>query len=140
MAGQGHSIPYSLRCSAPISPQAAEAVGISQEELGFLADLHRTAIGHARSDTLLRLCASLGVSAEELFEGLSWTPAQYTRGSSSLPVGGEPEHGEADEDSDAGRLPTPRKRVPGWPPVRLPVRGGLGASWPPDDGDLSHLR
>jgi transcriptional regulator with XRE-family HTH domain len=64
-----------------------DAAGVSQEELGFLADLHRTAIGQlergqriARSDTLLRLCASLGVSAEELFKGLSWTPAQYTRG------------------------------------------------------------
>ena len=64
-----------------------EAVGISQEDLGFMADLHRTAVGQlergervARSDTLLRLCGSLGVSAEELFKGLRWTPAQHTSG------------------------------------------------------------
>jgi transcriptional regulator with XRE-family HTH domain len=64
-----------------------EAVGISQEELGYMADLHRTAIGQlergqrvARSDTLLRLCGCLGVPAEELFRGLSWTPARYTAG------------------------------------------------------------
>ena len=75
-----------------------EAAGVSQEELGFLADLHRTAIGQlergqriARSDTLLRLCTSLGVSAEELFEGLRWTPAQYTRGQLVIAVRKEPE-------------------------------------------------
>jgi transcriptional regulator with XRE-family HTH domain len=64
-----------------------ERLGVSQEELGFMADLHRTAVGQlergervARSDTLLRLCGCLGVSAEELFIGLSWTPASYMSG------------------------------------------------------------
>jgi transcriptional regulator with XRE-family HTH domain len=62
-------------------------LGLSQEELGFMADLHRTAVGQlergertARSDTLLRLCGCLGVTAEELFKGLSWSPARYTSG------------------------------------------------------------
>ncbi len=61
--------------------------GISQEELGFMADLHRTAIGHlergervARTDTLVRLCGSLGVSAEELLAGLRWRPPLLSRG------------------------------------------------------------
>ncbi|HEY1855584.1 MAG TPA: helix-turn-helix transcriptional regulator [Solirubrobacterales bacterium] len=64
-----------------------EAKGISQEDLGFMADLHRTAVGQlergervARSDTLFKLCGSLGIWPSELFEGLSWTPAEYTAG------------------------------------------------------------
>ena len=64
-----------------------EAAGISQEELGLMADLHRTAVGQlergqriARADTVLRLCASLGINAGELFAGLSWTPAEYAAG------------------------------------------------------------
>jgi transcriptional regulator with XRE-family HTH domain len=83
-----------------------EVVGVSQEELGFMADLHRTAVGQlergeriARSDTLLRLCASLGVTAEELFKGLSWTPPRYTSG--RLVVAIVTEDGEAEEHSDA---------------------------------------
>jgi len=64
-----------------------EALGISQEDLGFLADLHRTAVGQlergertARADTVLKLCGSLGIEPSALFEGLSWTPAEYSRG------------------------------------------------------------
>jgi len=64
-----------------------EAVGVSQEELGFMADLHRTAVGQlergertARADTVLKLCGSLGIEPSALFEGLSWTPAEYSRG------------------------------------------------------------
>lgn len=57
-------------------------VGISQEELGFLASLHRTEIGMlergvrlARVDTLIKLRGALGVSADELLDGLDWTPS-----------------------------------------------------------------
>jgi transcriptional regulator with XRE-family HTH domain len=64
-----------------------EALGVSQEDLGFLADLHRTAVGQlergertARADTVLKLCGSLGVEPTALFEGLSWTPAEYNKG------------------------------------------------------------
>jgi len=63
------------------------ATGISQEDLGLMADLHRTAVGQlergervARSDTLFKLCESLGIRPSDLFEGLSWTPAEYTAG------------------------------------------------------------
>lgn len=62
-------------------------VGVSQKELGFLADLHRTAIGQlergeriARADTLVRLSGSLGVEPGALLAGLTWTPATYTGG------------------------------------------------------------
>jgi transcriptional regulator with XRE-family HTH domain len=64
-----------------------EERGVSQEDLGFLADLHRTAVGQlergertARADTVLKLCGSLGIDPSALFEGLSWTPAEYSRG------------------------------------------------------------
>lgn len=64
-----------------------EAFGVSQENLGLMADLHRTAIGQiergeriARCDTLVKLCGSLGIEPGVLFEGLSWTPAAYNRG------------------------------------------------------------
>jgi len=64
-----------------------EAFGVSQEDLGFLADLHRTAVGRlergertARADTVLKLCGSLGIEPSALFEGLSWTPAEYNKG------------------------------------------------------------
>jgi transcriptional regulator with XRE-family HTH domain len=64
-----------------------EAKGISQEELGFIAGLHRTAVGQlergervARSDTVLRLCGSLGIEPTALFEGLQWKPAVFSKG------------------------------------------------------------
>lgn len=64
-----------------------EAKGISQEELGFIAGLHRTAVGQlergervARSDTVLRLCGSLGIEPTALFEGLRWKPAVFSKG------------------------------------------------------------
>ena len=64
-----------------------ESKGISQEELGFIAGLHRTAVGQlergervARADTVLRLCCSLEIEPTVLFEGLSWTPAIYSKG------------------------------------------------------------
>lgn len=56
--------------------------GLSQEELGFLATLHRTEIGMlergvrlARIDTLIKLAGALGARPEELLDGLDWTPA-----------------------------------------------------------------
>lgn len=54
-------------------------VGLSQEELGFRASLHRTEIGllergerEPRLDTLVKLTGALGVSLNELCGGLSW--------------------------------------------------------------------
>lgn len=55
--------------------------GLSQEELGFLASLHRTEIGMlergvrvAKIDTLIKLAGAIGVPPEELLDGLTWTP------------------------------------------------------------------
>lgn len=55
--------------------------GLSQEELGFRASLHRTEIGMlergvrvARIDTLVKLAGAIGVAPEDLLDGLVWTP------------------------------------------------------------------
>jgi len=55
--------------------------GISQEELGWLASLHRTQIGILergvrlpRIDTLAKLAGALDVPVERLMEGIVWRP------------------------------------------------------------------
>jgi transcriptional regulator with XRE-family HTH domain len=60
---------------------------LSQEELGVRASLHRTEISQlerglriARIDTLIKLSASLGISAEELLAGVAWEPGDVQRG------------------------------------------------------------
>lgn len=60
------------------------AAGLSQEALGFRADVHRTAVSMLErgeevpgSDTLFKLSMALGVSPDELFNGLSWEPPKY---------------------------------------------------------------
>lgn len=68
--------------------------GMSQEELGKLASLHRTEIGlieHGarlpRVDTLMKLAGSLAVSPMELLEGIHWVPGSSAAGSFAV---GEP--------------------------------------------------
>jgi transcriptional regulator with XRE-family HTH domain len=60
---------------------------VSQEELGFLASLHRTQIGSLergghcpRIDTLVKLIGALGVTADELLEGIVWRPGSARPG------------------------------------------------------------
>jgi transcriptional regulator with XRE-family HTH domain len=64
------------------------AAGVSQELLGDLAALHRTAVGQlergervARADTLVKLAAALAVDANTLLEGIIWTPPRLDTGS-----------------------------------------------------------
>lgn len=93
-----------------------ERVGISQEELGFIADLHRTAVGQlergertARTDTLVRLCGSLDVGPDVLLAGLRWRPTRIAAGGLEIeevePV--EPSEGKATKD---GREPGGQER------------------------------
>lgn len=56
--------------------------GLSQEEVGFRAEFHRTEVGLLergarvpRIDTLIKLATALGVDAGELLAGIVWTPA-----------------------------------------------------------------
>lgn len=66
--------------------------GLSQEEVGFRAALHRTEIGMLergtrlpRIDTLVKLAAAVEVEPGELLEGLDWTaPEMPTTGSFSV--------------------------------------------------------
>ena len=60
---------------------------LSQEELGFMAALHRTAVGQLergervpRADTVVKLAGSLAISPEELLDGLVWTPGSMVVG------------------------------------------------------------
>ena len=68
--------------------RARERVGLSQEELGVRASLHRTAVGQlergervARSDTLVKIAGSLDLEPGELLEGLKWSPGGTVQGS-----------------------------------------------------------
>lgn len=58
-----------------------KAAGLSQEELAFEAELHRTEVGMlergvrmARIDTLAKLAGALRVAPDALMAGIVWTP------------------------------------------------------------------
>jgi len=64
-----------------------EAAGISQEELAFRAAVHRTQIsliesGHRlpRLETLVKLSGALGVTANDLVDGIAWEPYEQLSG------------------------------------------------------------
>ena len=64
-----------------------QLAGLSQEELGERASLHRTEVGKLekgerlpRIDTLVRLAGAMAIPAGELVEGIHWTPAQARTG------------------------------------------------------------
>jgi transcriptional regulator with XRE-family HTH domain len=64
-----------------------DRAGISQEELGFRADLHRTEIGMLergirlpRIDTLLKLAGALEVEPGDMLDGMGWSAGAATRG------------------------------------------------------------
>jgi transcriptional regulator with XRE-family HTH domain len=55
--------------------------GLSQEELGFRAGVHRTQISKFERgetlpeiETLIRLCGALAVEPNDLMAGISWEP------------------------------------------------------------------
>ena len=61
--------------------------GLSQEEVGVMASLHRTEISQlerglrvARIDTLVKLAAAIGVTPDELLAGIVWTPGETMQG------------------------------------------------------------
>lgn len=72
--------------------------GMSQEELGIGASLHRTEISQlerglrvARIDTLVKLAGALSVSPCELIEGIVWSPTRTTSGKFELAGSERPE-------------------------------------------------
>lgn len=78
---------------------------MSQEELGTLAQLHRTEIGMlehgtrlARVDTLMKLAGALEISPSELLEGIHWTAAPRDEGFFTI------------SDRSLGERQSPRRR------------------------------
>jgi len=61
--------------------------GLSQEELGFRASLHRTEISQlerglrlARIDTLVKLAGALSVPPGDLLKGMAWSSGHVREG------------------------------------------------------------
>jgi transcriptional regulator with XRE-family HTH domain len=68
-----------------------ERAGLSQEELGTRASVHRTAVGELESgkrapriDTLVKLAGALSIPPSELLEGIEWKPGSNTAGGFSI--------------------------------------------------------
>lgn len=66
---------------------ARAEMGLSQEELGFRAGLHRTAVSQLergervpRADSLIRLAGVLRIEPGTLLAGIHWEPLAYTAG------------------------------------------------------------
>jgi transcriptional regulator with XRE-family HTH domain len=66
---------------------ARRRAGISQEQLGLGAGLHRTEIGQLeqghrrpRIDTLVKLAGALGVPPGDLLKGMAWTTGGQRNG------------------------------------------------------------
>ncbi len=64
-----------------------QQAGLSQEELGNRASLHRTAIGLLergarvpRIDTLIKLAVALDIDPADLLEGIDWKPGETVKG------------------------------------------------------------
>jgi len=101
--------------------------------LAFLADLHRTAVGQlergertARADTVLKLCGSLGIEPSALFDGLSWTPAQYNRGELIIQLKFDRENRPI--ITGMQRVSSPGRRVYVGTQNVAPIRKGLGVN------------
>jgi len=83
-------------CFARNLVEAREHAGISQEELGLRAALHRTEISQlerakrvARIDTVAKLAGALGVPTSRLLHGIAWNPGEYTPGNFRLSASDE---------------------------------------------------
>jgi transcriptional regulator with XRE-family HTH domain len=81
--------------------RARRRAGLSQEELGFLAGLHRTETGllergerTARIDTAVKLSGALEIPVQALLEGIAWRPPPVTSGGFDISAdGAEPKGG-----------------------------------------------
>lgn len=81
-----------------------KSAGFSQEELASQASLHRTeidtlerALRILRIDSLLKLCAALEVTPNDLLEGIEWSRRQIELGRFELEGG---QSGEVGSDAD----------------------------------------
>ena len=67
--------------------RSRKQAGLSQEQLGLRADLHRTEIGLLergarvpRIDTLVKLAGSLSIDPNSLLDGIEWRPGEQWGG------------------------------------------------------------
>lgn len=72
--------------------------GMSQEDLGVRASLHRTEIGLLergarlpRIDTVVKLAGALSIPPGDLIEGIDWTPGSTTSGNFTVASSGDPQ-------------------------------------------------
>jgi transcriptional regulator with XRE-family HTH domain len=72
---------------------------MSQEELAFRADIHRTQVSLIeggerlpRLETLVKLAGALGVTPNDLVEGIAWEPFEQLSGGFAV----SPDAGDAD--------------------------------------------
>ena len=75
-----------------------EAADLSQEAVGGLAELHRTAVGQLergervpRADTVIKLCGALRIGPEVLLAGLVWVPPEIGFGRFEDPACADPQ-------------------------------------------------
>ena len=95
MAERVDVLPLSMRFAANLR-QYREAAGFSHEDLAFAAEIHRTQVsliegGHRmpRLDTLVKLAGALGLTPNELLDGVTWEPSVHRPGQFSVgPVDG----------------------------------------------------
>ena len=78
---------------------ARKRAGMSQEEVGYRASLHRTEIGLLeraervpRIDTAVKLAGAVGVHVGQLLDGIAWSPGSRQLGAfkPTEPSEGEP--------------------------------------------------
>ena len=83
--------------------RARKRAGLSQEGLGFAADLHRTEIGLLERgrrtpgiDTLVKLAGALDIAPEALLAGIVWNAARIASGDFGVFDSGPGSEGSAD--------------------------------------------
>jgi transcriptional regulator with XRE-family HTH domain len=71
--------------------RARKRAGLSQEDLGIRATLHRTEIGLLergerlpRIDTVIKVAGGLSIPPAELIKGIEWSPGKTTTGEFKL--------------------------------------------------------
>lgn len=71
------------------------AAGLNQEEVAWRAQIHRTQVSllengnrSPRVFTLIKLAGALGVTPNDVLEGITWTPAEFQPGSIVVGEGG----------------------------------------------------
>jgi len=92
-------IPQPSRRFAANLRRLREVASFSQEELTFRADIHRTQISlieggkrMPRLDTLVKLAGALGVTTDDLVDGITWEPYEQLAGGFAV----APEEGDHD--------------------------------------------